>query len=88
MNHIQTCPHCKDEIPPDWVQQGGLHMGCYEEKIIVYFVSLPHDPDRGYFEIDINQVKEALLNTDEPLLITVKRIKAGQYYNAPEFDGF
>lgn len=88
MTFKQICPHCKDEIPANHVQQGGLHIGCYESEIDVYFISLPHAPDYGFFEVDIEQVREVILNIEEPHLISKKKMSAGRYYNAPEFGGF
>lgn len=84
----QICPHCGEEIPPEWVQQGGLHMECYGEEIDVWFISLPHDLENGFYEKDINQVAEALSNIEEPHVVDKQKMMAGRFYNLPEFTGF
>ena len=84
----QICPHCKEEIPASHVQQGGLHMGCYETEITVWFIALPHAPKIGFFENDINQVAEVLKDMEEPYLIDKQKMKAGVFHNLPEFEGF
>jgi len=86
----QICPHCKEEIPMQMVQQGGLHMGCFEADIDVFFISLPDAPLHGFYEIDPSQVMEQLKSAevDEPYLIQKKEIKAGLYYNLTDFQGF
>jgi len=84
----QICPHCQELIPPGWVQNGGLHMTCFETEIDVWFVSLPHNPESGYCEADLNNITEMLKYAEEPYLITKKTMTAGEYHNLPEFEGF
>ena len=84
----QICPHCKEKIPDNHVQMGGLHVGCYESEIDAWFLSLPGKPDYGFYEVDIEQVKEVLLNIEEPYVVSKKKITAGRYYSLPEFCGF
>lgn len=86
-HHI--CPHCKEEIPVQMVQQGGLHMNCHEAEIDVWFVALPEAPKHGFYENDINSIV-SMLNEDMegPYLIEKQSMKAGLFYNLPEFDGF
>ena len=86
----QTCPHCKKEIPIDHVQQGGLHIGCYEAVIDVYFISLPCDPKSGYYDHNPKNIFEMLKNSDceDSYLIQRQQMKAGRYYNLPDFEGF
>lgn len=88
MAYKQICPHCKEEIPPEWVQQGGLHMGCHEEKINTWFVSLPYDPENGFYENEPDQVLEVIKNMEEPYLISKVKMTAGMFHNLPEFKGF
>ncbi len=84
----QICPHCKEEIPMQIVQQGGLHLHCYEADIDVWFISLPAAPDCGYVENDLCQVVEMLKTAEDPYVIERQQMKAGKYYNLPEFQGF
>ena len=88
--HGTVCPHCKKEIPAQMVQQGGLHIHCYNEEIDVLFISLPDAPMHGFYEVDPAQVMEQLKSAeaDEPYLITKKVLLAGRYYNLKEFEGF
>lgn len=86
--YSQICPHCKEEIPPQMVQQEGLHLGCYEAEIDVWFVSLPHDPKNGYYENDTSRIASMLEDAEEPYLIERQKIYAGAYYNLPDFEGF
>jgi len=84
----QICPHCQELIPPEWVQQGGLHLACFETEIDVWFVSLPNDPESGYCEANLNNITEMLKYAEDPYLITKKKMTAGEYHNLPEFKGF
>lgn len=84
----QVCKHCKDEIPPEMVQQGGLHLICFEIKIDVWFTSIPSDSKCGYYERDVSKVSEMLKDSEEAYLIERQQMMAGQFYNLPEFKGF
>jgi len=88
--YVLVCPHCKQEIPGNMVQQGGLHMSCFNTEIDVFFISLPDSPTHGFYEIDPSQVMEQFKSAeeDEPYLIQKKVMVAGQYHNLPEFQGF
>lgn len=90
MAHKQICPHCKKEIPRQMVQQDGLHLGCYEAEIYVWFISLPDLPKHGFYEIDPDHVMEQLKSAEEgePYLIEKRAVRAGWYYNLTEFQGF
>ena len=88
VGYVQICPHCKEEIPMHFVQQGGLHMYCFGVEIDVWFVSLPHDPKSGYYENDLHQIVNMLEDAEDAYLIERKKMLAGQYYNLPEFSGF
>lgn len=84
----QICKHCKVEIPPEMVQQGGLHLACFEVKIDVWFVSLPAEPKFGYYDRDVSKIVEALKDSEEAYLIESQQMAAGQFYNLPGFEGF
>lgn len=88
MPYKQICPHCKEEIPPQMVQQGGLHLGCSETEIDVFFISLPRDPKSGFYEEDADQLIEMLKHIEESHRIERRKIYAGIYHNMPDFEGF
>lgn len=82
------CKHCGKEIPWDHVQQGGCHVDCHETEIDVWFISLPDSPGSGFCENKIEAVKAVIENINEPHLINKTRMRAGLFYNLPEFNGF
>jgi len=84
----QICQHCKKEIPMQMVQQGGMHIDCFNTEIDVWFISLPDAPRRGYYEKDITQVAEMLKYAEEQYLVEKRQMLAGVYYHLPEFEGF
>ena len=84
----QICPHCKNEIPAGFVQQGGLHMWCYDDEIDVWFISLPGDPKNGFYENDMCQIAQILCHMEDQYQIEKRKMKAGRFYNLPEFAGF
>jgi len=88
LGYVQICPHCDKEIPAQTRQQGGLHMGCCETKIDVWFVSMLDAPKQGYYENDVSKVAEMLKTSEDPYLIERQEMKAGLFYNIPEFQGF
>jgi len=87
-HYEKTCPQCGMVISSGMVQQGGLHVGCFEVKIDVWFVSLPFNPTCGYYEKDISQISAMLENAEDQYLIERQQMKAGLFYNLPEFQGF
>ena len=79
-------------MDPNNVQQGGLHMDCCETKIQVYRVTM-EGGKQGYYDTDldtvINAIKGDLEESGETAYtITPKMMKAGIYYNLPDFKGF
>ncbi len=86
---LEKCPLCNKEMNPMNVQQGGLHMGCYETKIPVLKVTLVGEKN-GYFDKDVKNVTVMLEESDIDDGYTVRKVsmKAGLYFNLPEFEGF
>jgi hypothetical protein len=85
-----ACPHCKEAIHGKVKLRGALHADCFDAEIDVWFISLPDTPKSGFYEADLNQVMEHLKSADEdePYLIQKQTMKAGIYYNLPDFEGF
>lgn len=86
------CPHCKEEIPDNHVQQGGLHMGCYGTEIQVYLITM-EDGETGYYDKNLDSALESIKpdleeSGETAYKITPKMMKAGWYYNLPDFEGF
>jgi len=73
-----NCLHCEKEIPANNVQQGSMHMGCYNEQINVYKVCLD---GTCYFDTEFPE-------DHERYLITPAKIERGAFYYLPEFEGF
>lgn len=86
--YVEICPQCKGKIPGNMVQQGGLHMYCFGIEIDVWFISLPDCPEHGYYENDVRRVANMLESAEDAYLVERKQMKAGQFYNLPEFEGF
>jgi hypothetical protein len=63
-------------------------MGCFGIEIDVWFVSLPYEPSRGYYEKDISQVAAMLEVAETPYVVERQKMIAGRFYNLPDFDGF
>ena len=72
------CLHCEKEIPMNNVQQGGMHMVCYNEQIEVYKICLA---GTCYFDTEFPE-------EHEQYLITPARIARGIFMNLPDFEGF
>ena len=72
------CLACEKEIPMNNVQQGNMHMGCYNEEIKVYKICLE---STCYYDEDLPE------NHDEYEIELVK-ISRGEYFYLPEFEGF
>lgn len=73
-----NCLHCKQSMPSNNVQQGQMHMGCYNEEIEVFKISLEgssylddHLPD----DIEDYEVEKVL-------------IARGAFHYMKEFEGF
>ena len=88
ISNEQICPHCKEEIPMQMVQQGGMHMGCYNTEIDVWFISVPDAAKHGYYEKDITQVAEMLKCAEGKYLIERQQMSVGKFNNLPDFEGF
>lgn len=73
------CPLCNKSIPWNNVQQGGLHIGCYEQEIEVYKISLGNT-----FMLDTVMPE----NKNEYDSIELVKMNAGKFYNLPEFEGW
>ena len=89
---IQICQHCKEPIEPNMVQQGGLHIKCFNEEIQVYKVMMAGS-NNGYYRKDLDTVIHEIKCDLEESAETEWRIKpetmlAGKYYNLPDFGGF
>lgn len=79
------CYLCLESIPMTHVQQGGLHIQCYEQEVTVFSVE-------GWTPAHVASESEVrLLISDMPVdsEIVVRKIKmkAGIFYNLPECDG-
>lgn len=85
------CKLCKEEIPNNHVQQGELHIGCNEKEIDLWRITLLGTPNKGgYYEIDVYQVLDQIKDMDDysSYVITKTKMKAGEYFSLPEFQGF
>ncbi len=85
------CKLCYESIPPNHVQQGGLCMRCVNKDIDVWRVTLIEDNLKGgYYEKDASNILEAIkdMDNDSSYVITKEKMKAGIYFNLPEFEGF
>lgn len=85
------CKLCKKELNLDHVQQGGLHLDCFNTGIDVYRVTLIEDCGKGgYLERDPAAIAATIesLDTGEGYVIRKGIMLAGEYFNLPEFEGF
>ncbi len=83
MKRKMICPLCKKEIPYDKKQQGGMHIQCSETEIDVFYVGLKNDPKNGYYEYIFKN-----LDVSDDCFLETRKIKAGKYFSAEEFQGF
>jgi hypothetical protein len=72
------CLHCKEVIPLNNVQQGNMHMGCYNEEIEVFKICLD---GTCYFD-------ENLPENHNDYEINLVKMSRGEFYYLPEFEGF
>lgn len=86
-----VCFVCLEELPPTWVQQGGAHMGCFEEwyekEIPVWEIEVD---GASYIEGTLANIQDLLENMDDDSYykITKTTMKQGKYKSLPEFTGF
>lgn len=82
-----TCKQCHDPLPPTMVQQGGCHLGCFEEwcgrEIDVW--KIEHDGS-CYIVDDMLEAAEAAAN--DQYTVTRMKMKRGEFEALPEFKGF
>ena len=91
---LTVCCVCKKKIPDTHPRFCGLNkkpvcMGCEGVEIDVWHVMLPGEPG-GFRETNLGNIID-MLNECEPgdgYTIKKERMRAGVYYNLPEFEGF
>ena len=67
----------------------GVCPGCESKEIEVWHLTLPGEPS-GYYDIKLGNIID-MLNDCAPgdgYTIKKERMRAGVYYNLPEFEGF
>lgn len=86
-----NCKQCHEPMPPTMVQQGGCHLGCYEEwfnyEMDVWKVE--HEGS-SYIEADMLAIADMAADADKDRTykITKMKMKRGEYQALPEFTGF
>lgn len=86
MNIGLICPGCNKEIPPNHVQQGGYHLGCYEnymnQDVKVWRVSL----DGSSYLHEESSIDLTLLRDGETARVAT--VKRKELLIMKEFTGF
>lgn len=82
------CILCGEQIDVMHVQQGGMHVECYNSPQKVWEISLPDDPTKSYIESSMCGVGHAIDNSTEGIVVKSKTMIAGEYFGLPEFMGF
>lgn len=78
MEKRALCRICNEVLPSDHVQQGGCHMGCYNQEIEVFKICLD---GACYFS-------ENIPDDHDDLEISTEKIHNGLFLDMPEFEGF
>jgi hypothetical protein len=73
-----NCKKCNEIIPDSHVQQGGMHIGCYNEEIEVFKICLEGTCYFDeYFPVDHKQYE-----------IEKVKMTYGEFLSLPELEGF
>lgn len=91
LNKKFKCSYCSDELPVTMVQQGGMHLYCFEEwfheEIVIF--QIKHD-ESCFMDDSLSFLLDMLNNSevDDTFTITKFKMKRGDYNALPEFKGF